>query len=78
MLDRLVWQLLVVKTASVLILFPSSKPRNRLDIRVSEDTVILAFYIQQRKARPQAEYTRATTWLYFDIHLKGPQNTKGR
>ncbi len=78
MLDRLVWQLLVVKTASVLILFPSSKLRNRLDIRVSEDTSILAFYIQERKARRQAEYTKAIAHLYLDIHRKAPQNTKGR
>ena len=78
MLDRLVWQLLVVKTASVLILFPSSKLRNRLDIRVSEDTSILAFYIQKPKVRQQAKYTKAIARLYFDIHGKAPQNTKGR
>jgi hypothetical protein len=78
MLDRLVWQLLVVKTASVLILFPSSKLRNRLDIRVSEDTSTLAFYIQERKARRQAEYTKAIARLYFDIRRKAPQNKKGR
>lgn len=74
----LFWQLLLVKTASVLILFPSSKLRNRLDIRVSEDTCVLAFYIQERKARQQAEYTKAITCLYFDIHRKAPQNPKGR
>ncbi len=78
MLDLLFWQLLLVKTASVLILFPSSKLRNRLDIRVSEDTSILAFYIQEREARRQAKYTKAIARLYFDIHRKAPQNTKGR
>mgnify|MGYP000619070281 FL=1 len=78
MLDRLFWQLLLVKTASVLILFPSSKLRNRLDIKVSEDPLVLAFYIQERKTRRQAEYTKAIARLYFDIRRKAPQNTKGR
>ncbi len=78
MLDLLFWQLLLVKTASVLILFPSSKLRNRLEIRVSEDTLVLVFYIQERKARRQAEYTKAIARLYFDIRRKAPQNTKGR
>lgn len=70
MLDRLFWQLLLVKTASVLILFPSSTLRNRLDIRVSEDIINLAFYIRKGKPRLQAGHAKAIASLYFDLRRK--------